>query len=186
MRGGWCYDSVVRLLLVCLSVASLVARADALLVDRIVAVVDLQAITRSAVDERARTLLPAPKTDAQKTQVRREALISLIEDALIFQDARRLKLEVRDEEVEAALGEVARQNQISVAELIAETRRQGFENDSYRAVLKQKILELKWLNVRSNRMAEPEAEADRGAFLMSQRTRLIAELRATAVIEVRE
>ncbi len=176
----------MRLLLCWLSVASLVARADALLVDRIVAVVDLQAITRSAVNERARPLLPLAKTEAQRAQVRREALSSLIEDALIFKDAMRLKLEVRDEEVEAALAEVARQNQISVAALIAETRRQGFEGDSYRAILRGKIFELKWLNVRSNRMAEPEAEADRGAFLMRERTRLVAELRASAVIEVRE
>lgn len=166
--------------------ASLVARADALLVDRIVAVVDLQAITRSAVNERARSLLPLAKTEAQKAHVRREALSSLIEDALILKDAMRLKLEVRDEEVEAALAEVARQNQLSVAALIAETRRQGFEGDSYRAILKGKIFELKWLNVRSNRMAEPEAEADRGAFLMRERARLVAELRASAVIEVRE
>ena len=177
---------MVRLLLCWLSVASLAARADALLVDRIVAVVDLQAITRSAVNERARPLLPLAKTEAQKAQVRREALISLIEDALIFKDALRLKLEVRDEEVEAALAAVARQNQLSIAELIAETRRQGFEGDAYRAVLKQKIFELKWLNVRSNRMAEPTAEADRSAFLLSERARLIAELRAVVVIEVRE
>lgn len=176
----------MRLLLCWLSVASLVARADALLVDRIVAVVDLHAITRSAVNERARSLLPLAKTGAQKAQVRREALTSLIEDALIFKDALRLKLEVRDEEVEAALAEVARQNQLSITELIAETRRQGFEGDSYREILKGKIIELKWLNVRSNRMAEPEAEADRGAFLMSERARLLVELRASAFIEVRE
>lgn len=168
-----------------LIVGSLLAHADAVLVDRIVAVVELQAITRSAVEARARPLLSAAKTEEQKSQARKDALAELIEEALIAKEARRLRLEVSDDEVEAAFAEVARQNQLSSAQLTAETERQGLDGGVYRAMLKRKILELKWLNVRANRVAQPEADAERGAFLSSERLKLLAELRASAVIEVR-
>jgi peptidyl-prolyl cis-trans isomerase SurA len=175
----------VRLLLVVLSLTSLLAHADPLLVDRIVAVVDLQAITRSAVEQRAQPALASAKTAEQRTQARRDALTDLIEDALISREARRLRLEVKDEEVESAFAAVARQNQLSTDELVAETKRQGIDVDQYRAMLKRKILELKWLNARLNRAAMPESDAERGAFYSSERQRLMTELRAAAVIEVR-
>lgn len=165
--------------------ASLLAHADAVLVDRIVAVVDLHAITASAVEERARPLLLAAKTDAQKTKARSDALTELIEDALVLKEVIRLRLEVREEEVDSALGEVARQNQLSVEELIAETKRQGLADDDYRAMLRRKILELKWLNVAMNRAAQPSSETERVMFMTSERARLLVELRAGAVIEVR-
>ena len=175
----------VRLVLVGWFLTSLLAHAAPRLVDRIVAVVDLQAITRSAVEQRAAPLLLAAKTPEERTQARRDALTELIEDALISREARRLRLEVKDEEVESAFGEVARQNQLSTAELAAETKRQGIDVVQYRAMLKRKILEMKWLNVRLNRAAMPEADSERGAFYSSERQRLMTELRAAAVIEVR-
>lgn len=147
--------------------------------------VDLQAITRSAMEERAQPLLLQAKTAEQRTQARREALTDLIEDALISRDARKMRLEVSDDEVEGAFAAVAQQNQLSTAELTAETKRQGIDVTQYRAMLKRKILELKWLNARLNRAALPEADAERGAFYSSERVRLVAELRAGAVIEVR-
>lgn len=175
----------MRLLFCSLSLTSLLAHAAPQLVDRVVAVVDLQAITRSAVDQRAQPMLLAAKTPEQRAQAKRDALTELIEDALISKEARRLRLEVKDEEVESAFAEVARQNQLSTAELNAETKRQGLDVDQYRAMLRRKILELKWLNVRLNRAALPEADSERGAFYSSERLRLVAELRAGAVIEVR-
>lgn len=168
-----------------MSVGSVLAHAEGVVVDRIAAVVDLHAITRSAVEDRARPLLAVAKTEAQKAQVRRDVIIELIEDALILKESRRLRIEIREEEVDAALLEVARQNSLTLAELSAETQRQGLDVHVYRALLRRKLLELKWLNIRANRVAQPTDDAERGAFLASERVRLMQELRAGAVIEVR-
>ena len=175
----------VRLAPFWLCLASLTSQAGAVLVDRIAAVVDTHAITRSALEERARMLLALAKTDAQKAQARRDALTELIDDRLIQQDAQRLGLRVSDEEVEAALATVATQNQLTVPQLLVETKRQGLDGDAYRGLLRRKILEIKWLNLRANRAAQPPAEADRGVFLASERVRLIEELKSAAAIEVR-
>jgi hypothetical protein len=175
----------VRFLLGWLCLASSLAHADAVLVDRVVAVVDARAITRSAVEARAGPVLVVAKTDAAKTQARRDALLELIEEALILKEAQRLRLEVSDAEVESALGEVAKQNQLTVAELLVETSRQGLDGDRYKGLLKRKLLEFKWLASRINRAAQPASDAERGAFMATERTRLMDELRAGAVIEVR-
>lgn len=175
----------VRFVLFWLCLASSLAHAEAVLVDRVVAVVDARAITRSAVEARAAPLLTVAKTDAAKAQARRDALLELIEEALILKEAQRLRLEVSDAEVESALGEVAKQNQLTVAELLVETTRQGLDADRYKGMLKRKILEFKWLGLRVNRAAQPTASAELGAFMASERTRLMDELRAGAVIEVR-
>lgn len=124
------------------------------------------------------------KTEKQRAQARRDALTELIEDALILKEAARLKLDVRNDEVETALTEVARANQLSVAQLIAETKRQGLAED-YRVTLRRKLLELKWLNARVSRMNQPTTDAERHAFMVAERVRLMAELKAGAVIEVR-
>lgn len=168
-----------------MALASALTHADVVLVDRIAAVVDLHAITRSAVDLRARPLLALAKTEAEKAQVRRDAITELIEEALILKESRRLRIVIREEEVDAALAAVAKQNNLTLAELSAETRRQGFDDGSYRELLGRKLLELKWLNIKANRVAQPTEESDRVAFLASERVRLMQELRAGAVIEVR-
>lgn len=175
----------VRLLLAWLCLAPLLGRADVLLVDRVVAAVDLHAITRSAVEVRARPLLAVSKTEAQKEDARRAALMELIEEQLVRKEAQRLRIEVRDEEVDAALQEVANQNQLTVAELFVEIKRQGLEGEQYKAMLRAKLLELRWLNQRLNRAAMPSEEAARGNFMVSERARLMNELRGAAVIEVR-
>ena len=175
----------VRSILFSLCLASLVAHAEAVLVDRIVAVVDMRPITRSTVEARARPLLMVAKTDVEKAQVRREMLVELIADALIQKETQRLRLEVADAEVDAALAEIARQNNLTLAELIVETKRQGLDGDQYKGMLRRQLLEYKWLNLRSNRAAQPVLDSDRGPFLMKEKARLLEELRAAAVVEVR-
>lgn len=176
---------MVRLLLVGSFVASALAHAQVLLVDRVAAAVDLHAITRSAVEVRARPLVTVSKTEAQKEGARRAALMELIEEQLVRKEAQRLRLEIRDEEVEAALQEVAKQNQLTVAELFVELKRQGLEAEQYKLMIRAKLLELRWLNARMNRAAMPSEETARGNFMVTERARLMDELRGAAVIEVR-
>lgn len=175
----------MRLTLGWLCLASTLVHADWLLVDKVVAVVDLHAITRSDVQERAGPVLNVAKTDAQRVQARREALTELIEEALIAKETERLRIEVGAEEVDKALTEVAKQNQLTVAELIVETKRQGLDGDKYKDLLRRKILDYKWVSLRAHRAALPAAEAERGAFMASERARLINELKDRALIEVK-
>ncbi len=175
----------MRLLLVWLCLAPLLARAQVLLVDRVAAAVDLHAITRSSVEARARPLVVGSKTEAQKEGARRAALMELIEEQLIRQEAQRLGIEVRDEEVDKALQEVAKQNELTVVELFAEIKRQGLEAAQYQAMLRAKLLELRWLNQRMNHAAMPTEETARVNFMVTERARLLEVLRSAAVIEVR-
>ena len=175
----------MRLTLGWLSLASTLGHADGLLVDRVVAVVDLHAITRSDVQERAGPTLHLAKTDAQRAQARREALTDLIEEALIAKETERLRIEVGPEEVDKALAEVARQNQLTVAELTVETKRQGLDGDKYKELLRRKILDYKWVSLRANHAALPATETARSIFMASERLRLINELKGHALIEVK-
>jgi parvulin-like peptidyl-prolyl isomerase len=175
----------VRLLLIGVSLFSMWARAQALLIDRIVAVVDLQAITQSAVEEKAQLRLASAKTLEDRAKARKESLTELIENVLITRDAQRLKIDVTDADVDRAFQEIAKQNLLTTAQLETEVLRQGLSPAKYRAMLRQQLLEMKWLNLQMNRAGKPESPDDQGAFLARERARLLEELKAAAVVEVR-
>ncbi len=161
---------------------SLAAHADALLVDRIAAVIDGHPITRSTVDLRAQPRVKTAATPEDKARVFKETLEALIDERLIQDDARRLRLVVTNEDIDRALAEVGRQTHLSADALEAEVKRQGLTLSEYRASLGQQLLELKWLNLRLKRSTF--SEADRAKDL-EERTRLLAALRAEFAVEVR-
>lgn len=174
----------MRSLLAGLCLVALSAHADALLIDRIAAVVDAHAITKSTVDARARAALKAATTDAEKARVLDETLTTLIEERLILNDALRMRLSVSDQEIESALAEIGKQTRLSPEQLMAEVKRQGLTPDSYRALLAQQLLEMRWLNIKMNRNSIPP-DVDRAAFMANERTRLLTALRQEFFIEVR-
>lgn len=167
-----------------LCLASLVAAADVILVDRVVAVVDTTAITRSAVEERARVIELLSQRKTAGDAARNEALNELIDELLVARDAGRLRVGVEDSDVENALLQVAQQNQLSLAQLTDEVRKQGLSLAVYRGMLKRKLLELRWVNLRMERDGLSSA-SDPGEYMLKERNRLIALLRQAAAIEVR-
>jgi peptidyl-prolyl cis-trans isomerase SurA len=164
-------------------VLSLSAHADALLVDRIAAVVDTHAITRSAVEARTRQVMRS-NPDADRTKAFDQTLATMIEERLIQKDAVRLQVTVTDEDVENALLEVGKQNQLTGEALLEEVKRQGMTADTYRALLGEQLLEMKWLMRKMNRAAMP-TEGDHAAYLAAERERLLTQLKQEFFIEVR-
>lgn len=168
-----------------LCLASLTAAAaDGVLVDRIVAVVDLHPITRSAVLARVHLAQRLAKDQRAEADARRAALDELIEERLIAQDAEQVKLEVSEADVDAALQAVADQNKLTLEQLRGETTAQGLDWAAYRAMLGRKILEMKWLSVRADHEGLSKAPSI-GEYMLSEKRRLLAELRAAAAVEVR-
>lgn len=92
------------------------ALADAVLVDRGAATVDLHVITRSGVEARVRPRLAAAKSPEARAQLPREALQQLIEGRLIAEDADRPHVRIASEEIDRALEAVATQNGLAVAQ----------------------------------------------------------------------
>jgi hypothetical protein len=92
---------------------------------------------------------------------------------------------VSDGEIDAALSEVAKQNGLSVAQVLDEARRQGYPADEYRAQLRAQMLEMKWLAFSIARSGQPAGEAERAAWRAKERERLVQALRTKVAIEVR-
>lgn len=161
------------------------ALADAVLVDRVAATVDLHVITRAAVEARVRPLLGTAKTPAAQAKLRREALQQLIDERLIAEDADKQHLRIASEEIDRALEAVAKPNGLTVAQLTEEVGKQGYSLAEYRGLVGAQLLEMRWLLVKVPREAEPKDVAARAEWMAAQRTRLVDALRAAAVIEVR-
>ncbi|MDP1916787.1 MAG: SurA N-terminal domain-containing protein [Myxococcales bacterium] len=162
---------------------SLAAQADALLVDRVAAVVDGHPITRSLVTLRAQARMKSAATKDEKAKVLAETLETLIEERLIQEDARRLRLVIASEDIDRALAEIGKQTQLSPEALQAELKRQGLTLTEYRASIGQMLLELKWLNLKLNRTSALDPDRARD---LAERTRFLAALRAEFAVEVRQ
>ncbi len=162
------------------------ALAQARVADRIVATVNLHAVTRSALEARLRPLLPQKALEpAERAAAERAALELMIDDLLIADDAARLGLETPDAEVERALKDVAEHNQLSVEQLLEAAKAQGLAPAEYRAEVKRQLTELRWVHVKSTPSRPDGGEEDVGRWYARERERLVAQLRADAVIQVR-
>ena len=136
--------------------------AGAETVSRVAAVVNNDIITTYALDQALESHLaksdrkPSPE---QLKALRRELLTRLIEEQLVQQRIRALKIQVTDEEVENAIIDVQRQNKLSREELVQAVQTQGQTFEAYRENLRKQILRYKLVGqeVRS-RVDVPERE----------------------------
>jgi len=131
-------------------------RSDAVIVERVVAVVGDRPILLSELRHRARPFLyriaatsqsPA-QAAAQETEMFRELIQRMIDDRLEEQAADKARLVVTPEEVDGAVKNVAAQAKLPVAELISEVRRQGLSEQDYRDELRRQLLEGKLVQLR--------------------------------------
>lgn len=141
---------------------AVMAPAGAETVSRIAAVVNGDIITTHELDQALDTHLaklekkPSP---AQIGALRKELLSRLIEEELVQQRIRALKLQVSDEEVENAILDVQKQNQLTREQLEQAVQSQGQTFAAYRENLRKQILRYKLVGqeVRS-RVDVPERE----------------------------
>jgi len=131
-------------------------------VSRIAAVVNGDIITTHELDQALNAQLA--KTDkkpspAQIGALRKELLSRLIEEELVQQRIRALRLQVSDEEVENAMLDVQKQNQLTREQLEQAVQGQGLTFAAYRENLRKQILRYKLVGqeVRS-RVDVPERE----------------------------
>lgn len=130
-----------------------VARAE--LLDRVVAVLDEEAIFLSEVETRARPFLaelPATGSEAERTQMRqrviRETLDRMIDDSLIRHAATRLHLTVTDEDVDQFIERIARERGATNEQLYAALEHEGITRAEYRGHMETEVRRLKVLQLR--------------------------------------
>ncbi len=122
------------------------AQVDAQTISRIAAVVNNDIITTNQLDQKLQAQLakqdrqPSP---AQMGVLRQELLSRMIEESLVQQRIRALKLSVSEEEIETALLDVQKKNQLTREALKEAVLVQGLTFEEYRDNLRQQILRYK-------------------------------------------
>jgi len=141
----------MRLLRSALLLAALLAAAAApaaprppvLDVDRIVAVVNDDVITMSELEQRlaeTRRQLAAQRIEAPPDDVlRRQLLERIVVEEIQLQLAARTGIRVTERDVERAIDTIAARNRMSVEELYATVREQGFDRNAYREQIRKQL-----------------------------------------------
>jgi peptidyl-prolyl cis-trans isomerase SurA len=120
--------------------------AAAQVVSRIAAVVNKDIITTNQLDQKLQEQLakqerqPSP---AQLGALRQEMLSRIIEETLVEQRIKALNLSVSEEEIETALLDVQKKNQLTREALQEAVVVQGLDFDAYRENLRKQILRYK-------------------------------------------
>ncbi len=129
------------------------ARAE--LIDRVVAVLDEEAIFLSEVETRARPFLaelpdgaPEAERAVMRQRVIRETLDRMIDDSLIRHAATRLHLTVSDEDVDQFIERIARERGATVDQLYAALEHEGITRAEYRGHMETEVRRLKVLQLR--------------------------------------
>jgi peptidyl-prolyl cis-trans isomerase SurA len=158
-----CYEPAVlrsRTLLalglaLCLTAAT--SEAEAVVVERVVAVVGEKPILLSELRRRAkaallqaqRSLPEGPQLAAAESTIMKEALGRMVDEELEAQAAERSRVAVTSEEVSNALRTVAGGQGLSVADVYKQARQQfGLTDQEYRDEIRRQLLEGKMLQIR--------------------------------------
>ena len=122
------------------------------LIDRVVAVVNDDIVLSSELEQRVEAL-------AGNNVSQEQALEQLINERLMSQQIRDAKITITDEEIDRAVKDILRTNNITEAELAAAIEARGMTMEKYRSDLKEQLIRLKLIDqkVRS-RVVIPEAE----------------------------
>ncbi|MFO0666005.1 MAG: SurA N-terminal domain-containing protein [Polyangiaceae bacterium] len=153
------------------------ARSEAVIVERVVAVVGERPILLSELRSRARPFLsqiaasagtPAQQAAAE-SEMFKELLDRMIDERLEEQAAEKAKLSVSAEEIDGAMANVATQARVSVRELVQEAKKRGLSEQEYRDEIRRQLLEGKLIQLRVRgrvRVTEEDARALYQHFLV--------------------
>jgi peptidyl-prolyl cis-trans isomerase SurA len=143
----------------------LAAPAGAETVNRIAAVVNEEIITLHQLEKEIQTRRLAGEIPPGETDDgRRRVLDQLIEDALVRQRIDALGLKVSDEELEAAVQDVLRQNKINREQLEDALRQQGTSLPDYRENLRRQVLRYKLISREVQSKVDVSAQEIRDYF----------------------
>jgi peptidyl-prolyl cis-trans isomerase SurA len=96
--------------------------------------------------------------------LRQEALDILIDEALMRQRAKELGVEVSEEDIDAAIADIQRQNQLSLEQLTQALAAQGISMKKYRANIKEQIRRYRVIGQDVQSRAEVGSEQIRNYF----------------------
>ncbi len=130
--------------------ASFSGDTHAEVVDRIVAVVNDSVITLSELDAAVAATKDRLKTetgtDKDPVQFRSMVLDRLIEQKLVKQAAEKAGVDVSEKEIDNAVEDIKRRNNISQDELLAALAQSGLTYEQYREQLEEQIRQVKFIN----------------------------------------
>jgi peptidyl-prolyl cis-trans isomerase SurA len=162
---------ISRLYLLAILFTIILPSAESLanVVDRSVAVVNNDTITLSEVNEMGKSFFKkiadeTPPNQLAETlqQARRKVIDKLIDKKLMLQEAKKLGVQVSDQEVENALQRVLTNNNTTKEQLIKELAAMGMNESQYREELREQVLSSKLINheVRTKVVISEEAILD--------------------------
>jgi peptidyl-prolyl cis-trans isomerase SurA len=139
--------------------------ASAEIKDRIAAVVNGHPITLSEVEDRVSPDLArvpsGPEGAAQRQEILKRALTSLIDEQLVAGEASALGIEVGEDELQKLLEQLARENKMDMAQFRQALAQQGLSVDGVRESLKRQQLTMRLLQykVKPRRVSDEEVQA---------------------------
>ena len=173
--------------------ASLFPRSSqAIVVERVVAVVGERPILLTDLKERARPFLVQIAQSAQNStqrvaaenQTLREVLQRMVDERLEEGAADKAKIQITPDDVDAAIANVAGGAKITSKELLAEVGRRGLSEQDYRDELRRQLLEGKLVQLRLKgrvRIGEDDARAAYQRYLHELGTESPVDLRLLAL-----
>lgn len=149
-----------------------VPMAKATIVERVVAVVGDKAILLSDLQERARpfqlqvyrTVPEGASRNAALSQLYQQLVQKLVDEELQGREAARSNITVTAEEIEKAIEYSAKQNGVSVQQLLEEAQRNGLDPADYRQEMRRQLLDAKMLNLRVQGRMRISEDDMRGAY----------------------
>ncbi len=117
------------------------------IVDRIVAVVNGEVITLSELEKRAKPILQqylkeiknSAERDEKKKEILAKILPQLIDERLIEREIERLGIQVSDQDVNAALERICKENNLTVDELKDKLAAEGYTLEDYKKEIRDQI-----------------------------------------------
>lgn len=170
------------------------AHAQGQVIERVVAVVNEDAIFLSELRRRAAPFLDrimqAPSQAQQMAAIEQlygELLERMIQEELFIQAAERMSVSVSRAEVDRAIGNVQRQSGLADAEFWQAVAGQGFTEPQYRSDVRRQLLRLKVLNQRARgRVNITEVQVRERYDMQVARARRTSQFSAAQVfVEVR-
>ncbi len=131
------------------------ARVQARVIERIIAVVNKEIILLSDLRERLAPVvsqlkrLPPAQRKPRLEQLKRQFLQNMVNEKLIQDQARQLKISVKEQELERAIQNVMQKNGLTRKQLAAALRREGKSIVAYKEqLLRPQLLRMKVLNMK--------------------------------------
>lgn len=137
-----------------LALAAPAARAEEV-IERVVCVVDDDAIFLSELERRARPFLaeippglPAAQVAQRRAEILRTALDRMLDDQLIRRAATRAHLTVTEDDVDEFIGRMATERGATPEQIYAALQQEGVSRTEYRSYMESEVLQLRVLQAR--------------------------------------